>query len=334
MKLKLLIATSDNDYAEHLSSHLSDKHGDTFEIGVASKHDNFAELLKSNRYDVALLDIDFTTIAGLSAIRLPFLLVDNSVVASGCDLPQMRKYQRISFMVGDILETFAKENPGVQGMSTSGGRITAVWSPIGGIGKTTIALAYATNRVAAGKQAVYLSLENFASTHAYFQAEGRSISKALEKLDSRELNSQMLMLGMRQQDSETGIFYFSEPDNYDDMAVLTPDDIETLLSACIAEADELIVDLSSQYNSNIMKVFEMANFVYIVTDATITSQTKLRQFTEQHSTFEQIQAKAILVNNRGARTNSSIIEDCIHLPVVPTADHISVYKSLSGSSFK
>lgn len=334
MKLKLLIATSDKDYAEHLSGHLSDKHGDTFEIGVASKKDNFAELLKSNRYDVALLDMEFATSTGLNAIRLPFVLVDNSATINDCELLQMRKYQRISFMVGEMLETFAKENPGVQGMGTSGGRITAVWSPVGGVGKTTVALAYAANCVTAGKRSVYLSLENFASTHAYFQAEGRSISKALEKLDSKESNSQMLMLGMRQQDSDTGIFYFVEPDNYDDMAVLAPDDIETLVSACIAETDELIIDLSSQYNPNVMKVFDMANVVYIVTDANIISQTKLRQFTEQHSTFEQIQGKAMLVNNRGAKVNSSKIENSIHLPTVPTTDHISVYKSLSGVSFK
>ena len=333
MKLKLLIATTDIDYAEHLSSYLSDKHSDTFDVSVASRQENFINMLNSSRYDVALLDSEFTTCTELGAIRLSFVLIHDSPTFTSSDIHQMRKYQRISAMVGDILEIYARENPDSQGMGAIGGRVTAVWSPVGGVGKTTVALAYAANRVAQGKRSVYLNLENFASTHVYFSAGGKSISKALEKLDADESNSQMLMLGMRQQDSGSGIFYFNEPDNYDDMAILTSEDTENLIKACAAEADELVVDLSSNYNKNVQKIFEIANYIFIVADPSVTTQTKLCQFIGQGGTFEHMRAKLILVNNKGARSVDNSFENHFQLPVVPTTDPISVYKSLSGGNF-
>jgi len=332
MKMKLLIATTDRDYADHLSSYLSDRYANTFEVSITSQRKRFDELLETDHFDTALLDYEFANEAELNFIRLPLILAEDGVALVSSRLTHVRKYQRISSIVGNMWESFAALGLDMRNFGR-GGRIIAVWSPVGGVGKTAVALAYATNRVSLGKRVVYLNMENFASIPAYFKQDGKSISKAFEKLASKDTNIQMLFTGIRQQDSNSGVYYFCAPENYEDMNILTEENIHTILDACAHEVDDLVVDLSGQYNANMMKIFDMAQFVMIVTDSSDTSQAKLHQFVNQHNAFAQIKEKIVQVNNKGAK-NAEIVSDIVvNLPTIPNSDCVSVFRKLASNSF-
>jgi Mrp family chromosome partitioning ATPase len=331
MKIKLLIATADSDYAEHLSNNLSEKYADTFEVSVCSSAERLRDLLSVSKFDAALLELGFASVVNLNSVHLPLMLMDDSGVSVDSNFKKLRKYQRISSIAGNVLESYAETGKGVSSFGADRARITAVWSASGGAGKTTVALAFAAHKVLGGKQSVYLNLENFSSTSAYFQeAPGKSISKVFEKLES---NVQMFLMGIRQQDSSSGISYFCGPENYDDMNILTAEDIETLINACATGIDELVIDLSSQCNERVQKVFQLADTVLIVCDPSSTSQAKLRQFIGQHNVFGQIQGKTILINNKGAKIPGASISKTVHLPLFQTADPVSVFKSLSSGNF-
>jgi len=331
MKIKLLIASPDIDYVEHLSNVLSEKHSDTFDISVCSSTEHLSNMLNSNKFDVALIEPIFVSTINADSVRLLLMLMDessNTEDYSGAK--RIRKYQRISSIAGNVLENYAEVSTGVNSFDSSKARITAVWSPSGGSGKTTVALAFAANSVLSGKSVVYLNLECFSSTSVYFKNSGRSISKAFEKLES---NVHLFLAGIRQQDSSSGISYFCEPENYDDMNILSKEDIETIVGACATGVDELIVDLSSQCDERVQKIFEIANTVLLVCESSGTSQIKLKQFLSQHNVFGQINSKVVLVNNKGAKTTDASISKVIHLPLLQSNDPVSTYKTLSGGNF-
>jgi MinD-like ATPase involved in chromosome partitioning or flagellar assembly len=332
MKIKLLIATADSDYAEHLSGHLAEKYGETFEVSVCSSSERLRDLMATNTYDAALVEADFVSRNNLTAIRLPLVLVDETGASkeSVSMLKKVRKYQRISAIAGNVLEQYAEIGGEASYYSSSKARITAVWSPTGGSGKTTVALALAAQRVSGGRQAAYLCLENFSSTGVYFQENGKSISKVFEKLDA---NVQMFLLGVQQTDVGSGITYFCGPENYDDMNILTESDLEVLIRACAFGTEDLIVDLSSQCDKRVQRVFELADTVLLVNDASSASQVKLRQFVAQHSVFGQIREKVVLVNNKGAKSDGTLCGKTVHLPLVQIADPISVFKTVSSGKF-
>lgn len=332
MKMKLLIATSDISYTDHLSGYLSARFADAFEVSTVSQRKRFDDLLEAGRFDVALLDYDFAKDAPLSSIRLPLLLAEDGVAQADSELVKIQKYQRISSMVSNILQAFADLGLSV-GSVGKGARIVAVWSPTGGVGKTSVALAYAANRANAGRQALYLNMENFASTPAYFKQADTSISKVFEKLDTKDANIQILLTGLRQQDSDSGIYYFGIPENYEDINILTEENLQTMIAACAEESDDLVIDLSGQYSPNVMNIFEMAQFIMIVSDASDTSQAKLHQFINQYNVFEQIRPKVIQVNNKGARNTEAVSDTVINLPAVSTADGVTVFKTLAGNNF-
>lgn len=333
MKIKLMIATGDNDYVEHLSSVLSEKFANAFDISVCSSVEQLKDLLCDVRFDAALLDPAFTKSVNLSMVRLPILLCDESSIALDDykAFPKIRKYQRISSIVGDILQTYAEIGITTNGLHTAKATITVCWSPCGGVGKTSVALAYSARRALDGKQTVYLNLENFSSVPTFFSNTGKSISTVLEKLDS---NINLLFVSIRQKDSRTGITYFCGPDNYDDMHILTADDVEKIIEACASEADELVIDLSCNCGERTKKAFELADTVMLVCDHSPISQAKLRQFINQHNLFQSIQEKSVLINNKGANVVDTSLDKSIKLSHVPSADPISVYKTLSGDRFE
>ena len=332
MRIKLLIATADISYAEHLSDTLSEKHAQNFEVRVCTSADRLHDLLAADKFDSALLESDFLNSIPLSAIRLPLLLVDEFGFAAANQegLKRINKYQRISSLAGKIMEYFAEVSVGMSGLGETRARITAVWSPSGGTGKTTVALSYAANRVSAGKQAVYLNLESFSSTPVYFQETGASISKLFEKLES---NAQMFQKAIKQLDPGTGIAYFCGPENYDDVNVLSDEDIEHLLKVCAGDTDELIVDLSSQCDRRTQKILGLADTVLLICDLSVTSQAKLKQFISQHSVFGKIRGNAVLINNKGAKFTEPSLPRALSLPFVNAADAGFVFKTLSSGRF-
>ena len=332
MKIQLLIATDDCDYAEHLSNILAGEHADAIEVSVCSCHENLHEHLDSREFDVALLEASMIESADMQSIHLPLLLwpEDGNAPNIPGEIKKIRKYQRISSMVSSMLELYAREQAAESGSCLKRALITAVWSPVGGAGKTTVALAHSAGKASGGKQVMYLNLEPFSSVSAYFSEAGKSVSAVFEMLEAGKGNIKMLIRGIRLQDNASEITYFCRPDNFDDMNILTAENIAALIGACSEVTDELVIDMSSACDERTRKVFELADRILLVTDTTQTAQIKYSQFASQHNIFQRIKNKAALVANKGAMVNGSLVDEVICLPLVQSPDAVAVYKTLSA----
>jgi cellulose biosynthesis protein BcsQ len=329
MKIQILIAAVDNDYSERLSSVLSQDYADTFIVSVCSSPSSLSELLTAHKYDVALLDAELITEnLLLSNISLPLLLSENFASVEQINILKIQKYQRVSGLVSDILERYAKILPAstdVRGKKTT--RLTAVYSPGGGTGKTSVALAYAAKLAYGGSQVTYFELETFSSIPLYFDNSGKSISSILAGLN--EGNIELLLQSVRQKDHLTGISYFCAPETYADMGVLTAEEIKLLFSALAEITDELVADLPNECNEVTQTVLEMANSVLLVTDHTKTSAEKLRQFTTQHNIFAQISEKTALIANKSGRLPEVRTLASAALPLIQSDDCKTVLKMLT-----
>ena len=357
MKTQLLVASQDHDYTDHLSLFLAEYHSDVIDVSVCSTVTNLHEQLNTRKFDIALLEAALIDGSDLASIHLPILLwsqadninhisdgstmskstgddkydlatQDNAKLPHG-NIKRIKKYQRISIMVSSILELYAKSKASQCGMETKIANITAVWSPAGGVGKTSVALALSARKAAEGKQVLYLNLEQFSSMKAYFAETGKSISSALEMLEHGEGDLKLLLRSIRQQDRESALSFFSKPENFDDMNILTTENIADLIEACSVTTDELIIDMSCACDERNRKVFELADRVLLVTDASHTAQIKFGQFASQHNVFQNIRSKTALVANKGAVISDALVDAVINLPSVQSSDSSMIYRTLS-----
>jgi len=336
MRIKLIIATGDCDHAEHLSDMLSEHYADTIEVSICRARDRLRELLTTARFDAAFLEPSWTAGMDLSPVHLPILLVseDDDETGVSPDFVRLIKYQRVSSLVASLFEHYAKVSADGRDPDERNARVTAVWSPAGGVGKTTVAMAYAAKMALEGKQVTYLNLEEFSSGPVYFSEAGRSISAVFEMLENREGNVKTLIRGIRKQDIESGVAYFCRPDNYDDMNILSVENISALLSACSGVTDELVIDMACTCDERSREIFELSDRVFLVTDPAGTSQAKILQFILQHNVFTRIRAKTVLIANKAAAPGGLPVESVIRLPHIQSLDASAVYKALSGNSFE
>ena len=327
MKIQLLIALRDSDYVEHLSRVLIEKKSDIFEVSACSSPEGLKEVLGRRRFDAALLDNDMLEGADLSKIQLALYMWDGVSVPGErwAGLPRIHKYQRISSISQEVVQRCAACGP-KESFGTRQGKITAVWSPAGGSGKTTVALAYAARRAAAEKRTVYLNLEPFSAGEAFFKEPGKSISAVFEKLDG---DTALMFQSIQTQDAGSGIIYFGAPRNYDDINVLTQEDVSLLLEGCAANADELVVDLGSGCSKQVRAVMTRADQVFMVADSGAVCRVKCEQFRTQHNVYAEISGKLTVIANRGARGVAAQGETCITLPKVDSDNPVIVYKTLS-----
>lgn len=328
MKIRLLLASPDSDYTEYLSRVLVEKYADVFEISVCSNSERLNEMVVNHRTDVVLAEKQLADAVDLRMARLPLVFVDETgrISESGSDYKRIKKYQRISTLVKEVLGEYADVSANDETFGGASAQITAVWSPAGGSGKTTAALAYATNCVAQGKKTVYLDLQNFSCSTVYFQQSDKSISTLFQKLDS---NVELLLHSIRQQDSGSGVFYFTRPDNYDDISILNCDDLRRLIEGCSKGVDEVVIDLTSICDDKVRKVFEFANQIFVVLDGARVSAAKWEQFQTQNNVYEQVRSKIKLVANKNAKLDAANVNGIVNLPYVQSGDPVAVYKTLS-----
>lgn len=325
MKISLMMGITDTEYAEHLSRVLLDRYADVFDVHLCPTAEQLDRMAQRS-YDVALLTPELLQEWDTSKARITVSLCD---AGEACGTgPTIAKYQRISRIAGDILELYAGICENGAAFSARRGRLTVVWSPAGGCGKTTVALALAARCVSQGKETVYVDLENFSSVPAYFSTTGKSISMAFEKLDA---NLELLLKSIRQRDGETGIQYFLPPDNYDDIEILTQGDLERLVAGCTAGVDEVILDLSSSCNGKVKQLFQMADQILLVHGPGAACRTKIDQFRQQNNVYAAVESKTTHVYNRGTTPSAEETGRTLRLPAIQSEDPVVVYRSLAAS---
>jgi len=332
VKVKLFIATVDVLYAKLISDNISEHHAGKIEVSTCSTPEGLNDAISKQKNDVALIDAVLIEYADISRVKLPLLLWSETDTDKALpDGPEkINKHQRISSIVASILEQFAKVSGNSYSADSKQARITAVWSPAGGVGKTSVSLAYALSCAAEDKEVFYLSLENFLSTSCYLSGNGKSISTAFEMLEKHDGNLKMLIQGISCKDK--GITFLCAPENYDDMCILSCENVRELVTTCAELSDELVIDLSSACDPRVREVFELTDNVLLVTDPSPVTCTKLTQFITQNNVFENIKEKVTLVANKGAIIHEAVTNSMISLPLIQSNDTNEVCRALSKTA--
>lgn len=328
MKIKLLVASLDESYVNHLTDVLSETYFEEFEVSVCKSLASLQQTQK--KYDVLLTDEEFANSISCENYKVVFKFYDNfeGEASENGDKLVMHKYQRISKIVSKILSSCADFYGNSVKLNDNKANVTVVWSPIGGSGKTTVALAYAMRKSLESKSPLYLSLEKFSSVSTYFDSSNSSISSVFQRMNS---NLDVVIKSAKQVDSSTSIAYFGEPQNYDDMNQIESEDLEKIIDACKLNCQELVVDLTSECDEKTYAVMEKADKILVVTNT--NENVKLKQFQTQHWVWTKIKDKVIIVANKG----SSVEGDgnfVINLPQIKSNDEINIYKTLSAESFE
>lgn len=290
MNIRLAIADSNMEYLTRLSDGLEEYKDLSF--SVYSEKESLKNALREKRFDIFLFDASvYERQMPLGNTSLAILLLGGSGnVPPGCEkFPKIKKYQRISNIYKGILEAYA-DVCGSRGIMSEqkNARIVAFYSPVGGSGKTTVALTAASRLALMGRKVFYMNLESIASESCYLpQAGDKGMSDLLGCLGTN-VNFGMKLQGLLQTKIEN-LFYLNHFDSPNDIYEMEPEEVAELIGAVFGTGmfDYVVVDMDASIDARALKTFDIADQIVVVEKPDAMAAQKLQIFFQQaHIMYE------------------------------------------------
>ena len=271
-KLSIVIVDSDEAYAEGLINYLTDNYSHKFKVSYFTTHSFLKGCLSEEGKSIDILLIS----PELYESSLPVAKVNTVILLSNGRLEEVHKnynainkFQIGDKLVGNILKIYSEKNPGEIQIQNDNKRtkIVGVYSPVGGSGKTSIAVGIALQCANRGMAVFYLNFEGIASTSLFFDSQSdQNLSNILLLLKDKIKNLNLKIESTRAIDLQTGIHYFAPPESVFEYEEISPDEIKYLIEQIkqMGCYDAVVIDMSSNLNSRNMAVLEACDEVFTI----------------------------------------------------------------------
>ena len=316
MNISIAIADPNKDYLYRLTEVLQQNRD--LNISIFSSSQKLYKALEEDKFDVLLFDPD------ISAERIPLMDVKLAVClySDECqnidrykDCGKVLKYQRVSNIYKYILGEYAdKAGYSLEPGNQTRAKVIGVYSPIGGAGKTTVALALAGKLKMIGNTVLFLSTEQFDSSSCINKREEAGIISLVEAINCEGINFKIKLeaicrKGLGEMDCLSGFFRLV------DYEAVTGDEISRVLEATKKYSDYqyVVIDMDSNLDAINKAVFDTADQIILVEKPGETANYKMQLFVEQ-AAVQESRNKIFRIHNF-AENNSSYIREN-NIPVI------------------
>ncbi len=294
MSMNLIIADTNQTYVERLTKFILSKYEDSYSIEVIDDKQKLKERVRKEKCEVLLLSPElYDPGMNLKNIKLPIILLDEEA-----SLPYPDKFKRVINKYTRISSLLVYVNNEYEEMERNRPLVYGVYSPAGGVGKTTISLSTAMAYAKAGKKVLYFNLEDVDSTSMFFDKAKKPSMESLLNLsnDSYEQTLANLIL----QDESTGIFCFARDNKMLDPYSLSAEEVTHIVEALIESemVNIVVIDLSTAVNALNRQVFDICDYLVMVADQNAQSAYKINSFMQQTELVHPIKEKLRLVLNQ------------------------------------
>lgn len=338
MNIKLAIADSNEDYLNRLINVL-EKY-DQLSFSVYTDRDSLEKALPEKNFDVLLFDASvYEGQVSLGKTTLGIMLLDETeCIPAGCkSFPKIKKYQRISGIYKKILELYAEKCGDISVLSDDKKTKTvAFYSPVGGAGKTAMALVAAARLAMTGYKTFYINLEDIASEDCYLpQGEGKGMTEMLSCLRT-DINFAMKLQGLLQTKAEN-LFYLNHFDSPNDIYEMKPEELAELIALILKTGlfDFLVIDMGISMDEKAIRVYEAADRIVIVEKSDAMASKKLETFFRQTHIMQEYGKKmSSLLNFVAGRINPETEQIPVigRINLVQNPDAAQLITMLAGSA--
>ncbi|MBO5857368.1 MAG: chromosome partitioning protein ParA [Clostridia bacterium] len=317
MKIKLAVLDNDQIYLQRLVSSLSMKYSDKFEIYSFTDEKIAVETIEKSRVDVFIASDVFKIDTKALPVNCGFAYLVNSADIEMLDEQRViSKFQKIDMIYKQILSIYSENAGAISGLKLGDDSTRVIFfsSPNGGTGTSSVAADCAVNYSKHGKKTMYLNLEKFGSSDAFFEAEGQfDMSDIIYALKSRKTNLSMKSESCVKQD-KSGVYFFSKSKVALDMFEINDEDVTRLINELklTGSYDYIIVDVDFSMNQETMKLYKEGSAVVWVGDGSELSNTKIQRayeaikIKEQNAEVPLFNRVCLIYNKFSSKTGKSV----------------------------
>lgn len=290
MAINIVIADKHEEYVRRLTSYIKKNYGDTYEIETFNSQTDLVKRISKGKCEILLVSPGlYDPALYLKNIKLPVVLLGEEPFQPVDKMKwQISKYTRISSLLtylDEKLEEVERNRPIVYG----------VFSPAGGVGKSTMALAAALAYVQQGKKVLYVNLEEMDGTGMFFE-EKPTIPKEVANKKQEDQYDAFLSTGILQ-DPQSKIMYLKR--DLLGMHQQTREVLALLIERMIDQelANIVMIDFGTASSELSEELLSNVDYLLLVSNAQTHAVYKLSQWLEQMYAKEEIKEKVRLIIN-------------------------------------
>lgn len=341
-QIRILIVDDIPETRDHLTKLLGFE-SDVEVVGAAASGADAIEMAGRLTPDVVLMDINMPDMDGIATTERLSLAVPTAAVIM-MSVQGEADYLRRSMLAGareflvkpfssdeliaSIRQVYARErdkqsrivsvpvaasangsHPPDEGAS---GQVVAVFSPKGGVGRTTIAvnLAVAAAQELGKKVVVVDAAFQFGDVGVLLNLnlKNKSIADLAPELEAGELES----IDTFVINHSSGVRVLLAPPSPEMAELITPAGVKRVLEALRARNDLVVVDCTSWFNDTTLAILDAADLILTVLSLEITSIKNMRLFLEVAEQLGYEEGRIELVLNRADSTLGIRIADVEH----------------------
>ena len=198
MNISVAIASSDREYMERLSEALGQY--EELAIHVYTGRETLTAAMESNHFDVLLFDPDLSEDRlPFQHVELPICLYSDEAKNTGLYPEEVKteKYQRVSNIYKQIIREYAERAGEALEPDRSQKTVCiAVYSPIGGSGKTAASLAVGSRLAKQGKSVLFFSAEQLDSSSYINPRKEEGLVALIEAASDKKVNFELKLKGL------------------------------------------------------------------------------------------------------------------------------------------
>lgn len=288
-RLKIVLADADNIYIDRLSDFINSSFPSRIKLVSCTRKVLLDHYLQASLddFDILLINQEFFDEGSeiYKKIKFKILLTDEKEKSNIAGYDCIYKYQTGESLVKQMLDLYYNSNdvpPLVSGCKTT--QIVSVFSPAGGVGKTSVALGLAEHLSQLGKNVFILSFETLNSVSCAFRPSGSDgFTKVLLSLSDNPqlIPARVEMYKSKNQDPQ--LSYFEPTGCFLEISELAAEDLLLLLAKIKNEGqyDAVVVDLDSAVDRKLVSVLGISDKVVLVHTVDGTGRYKIFTFLDQ-----------------------------------------------------
>lgn len=284
MILKIAIADKNSEYIRRILNVL-ETYGD-IDVSVFTDEKSLKGALDNRKFDVLLFDesiVQGIVIEKKDMLSILLLDENNGVDESFLNFKKIYKYQRVSKIYQQILEAYSEVCGGTGNIiGQKATSVVSFYSPIGGCGKTTLALIAATKYAIQGYQCLYLNLEEMGSQSFYLpQSDAKGLSEMAANL-GENINFTMKLQSLIQKKQDR-LYYLAQFQSPNDLYELSEDEEKELIDVICNTGlfDILVIDMGVSVNQKALALFELSDKIQVIEKPDVISMEKMKCFYRQ-----------------------------------------------------
>lgn len=252
-RIELYLVDEDTAYLDRLAIYLI-RQKNMFELHAFSSLEKAEDALRAPGLRVDILAVsermDLEAL-GRTPAKVKIVLSEQDGGAAPEGYPYLNKFQKTESLVTQMLQAYEKATGQIQrSAKAQAARVFGVYSPAGGVGKTTAALLLARALAGRGVRTFYFSAEHIASFERN-GPQGVSLSNVLLALQEKKSNLELQIRANIVEDGKHGIQMFAAPESTLEWNEVGGDAARRLLEALASMglAEAVVLDLDGELHA-------------------------------------------------------------------------------------